>query len=64
MLFRSMTQIIKNNTATVITITHDIATISQLGQKVLFIDSGNQIYYASYQGLMKSDNELIRQYFA
>jgi phospholipid/cholesterol/gamma-HCH transport system ATP-binding protein len=59
-----MTQIIKNNTATVITITHDIATISQLGQKVLFIDSGNQIYYGSYQGLMKSDNELIRQYFA
>ncbi|MDD4277154.1 MAG: ABC transporter ATP-binding protein, partial [Candidatus Cloacimonetes bacterium] len=59
-----MTEIIKNNTATVITITHDIATISQLGQKVLFIDSGNQVYYGSYQGLLKSDNALIRQYFA
>lgn len=58
-----MTQIIKNNTATVITITHDIAIIPQLGQKVLFIDGGRQIYYGSYQGLMKSDNALIRQYF-
>ncbi|MCB5252486.1 MAG: ATP-binding cassette domain-containing protein [Candidatus Cloacimonadaceae bacterium] len=59
-----MTQIIKNNTATVITITHDISTIAKLGQKVLFIDGGKQVYYGSYQGLMKSDNEIIRQYFA
>lgn len=59
-----MTQIIKNNTATVITITHDISTIAQLGEKVLFIEGGEQLYYGSYQGLMKSDNEIIRQYFA
>ncbi len=58
-----MTEIIKNNTATVITITHDIAIIPLLGQKVLFIDEGKQVYYGSYQGLMKSDNALIRQYF-
>lgn len=45
-----MTQIIKDNTATVITITHDITTIAQLGQKVLFIDGGKQVYYGSYQG--------------
>ncbi|MCB5286283.1 MAG: ATP-binding cassette domain-containing protein [Candidatus Cloacimonetes bacterium] len=59
-----MTQIIKDNTATVITITHDITTIAQLGQKVLFIDGGKQVYYGSYQGLIKSDNAIIRQYFA
>ncbi len=59
-----MTEIIKNNTATVITITHDIATIAQLGQKVLFIDAGKQVYFGSYQGLIKSDHDLIRQYFS
>ncbi|MCK9556997.1 MAG: ATP-binding cassette domain-containing protein [Candidatus Cloacimonetes bacterium] len=59
-----MTQIIKNNTATMITITHDISTIDQLGQKVLFIHNGEQIYYDSYKNLMSSDNSIIRKYFS
>ncbi|HCM16396.1 MAG TPA: ABC transporter ATP-binding protein, partial [Candidatus Cloacimonas sp.] len=59
-----MTQIIKNNSATMITITHDISTIGQLGQKVLFINNGEQIYYDSYKSLMSSENTVIRQYFS
>ena len=59
-----MTQIIKNNSATVITITHDISTIEKLGQKVLFINNGEQLYYGSYQGLMQSDKDIIRKYFS
>jgi phospholipid/cholesterol/gamma-HCH transport system ATP-binding protein len=59
-----MTQIIKNNSATMITITHDISTIGQLGQKVLFINNGEQIHYDSYKSLMSSENTVIRQYFS
>jgi len=59
-----MSQIIKNNSATVITITHDISTIEQLGQKILFINKGEQIYYGSYQGLVQSENDIIKQYFS
>jgi ABC-type transporter Mla maintaining outer membrane lipid asymmetry ATPase subunit MlaF len=47
-----------------ITITHDISTIGQLGQKVLFINNGEQIYYDSYKSLMSSENTVIRQYFS
>jgi len=59
-----MTQIIKNNSATMITITHDINTIGHLGQKVLFINNGEQLYYDSYKNLMHNDDPVIRQYFA
>ncbi len=59
-----MDEIIKNNSATVITITHDVDTIAQLGQKVLFINEGQQVYYGSYQGLINSDQDIIRQYFS
>ncbi|MCB5233877.1 MAG: ATP-binding cassette domain-containing protein [Candidatus Cloacimonetes bacterium] len=56
-------EIMKSNRATVITITHDVQTIEQLGQKFLFLSEGEQIYYGSYQNLLKSDNEVILQYF-
>jgi len=59
-----MKQIIKNNSATMITITHDISTIGQLGQKVLFINNGEQLYYDSFQKLVSSDNAIIRKYFS
>jgi phospholipid/cholesterol/gamma-HCH transport system ATP-binding protein len=59
-----MTQIIKNNSATMITITHDVATIDQLGEKVLFINDGEQLYYDSYSNLINSDNNIIRKYFS
>jgi phospholipid/cholesterol/gamma-HCH transport system ATP-binding protein len=59
-----MTQIIKSNTATMITITHDVATIDQLGQKVLFINEGEQKYYGSYHGLINSQHDVIQQYFS
>ncbi len=56
-------EIMKSNRATVITITHDVKTIEQLGQKFLFLSDGEQIYYGSYRNLIKSDNEVILQYF-
>lgn len=56
-------EIMKTNRATVITITHDVDTIEQLGQKFLFLSEGEQIYYGSYQGLIKSDNDTITKYF-
>lgn len=59
-----MTQIIKNNSATMITITHDISTIGKLGQKVLFINNGEQLCYDNYSNLVNSDNDIIRRYFS
>jgi len=59
-----MSQIIKSNSATLITITHDIATIKDLGQKILYIEMGNMLYYGDYQGLISSKNSTIQKYFA
>lgn len=59
-----MTQILKSNTATMITITHDIATIDQLGQKVLFINDGEQQFYGSYRELIRSHNDTIQKYLS
>jgi len=59
-----MTQIIKNNSATMITITHDISTIGQLGEKVLFINNGEQLCFDSYKNLLNSNNPTILKYFS
>jgi phospholipid/cholesterol/gamma-HCH transport system ATP-binding protein len=58
-----MRQIIEHNSATLITITHDINTIGQLGQKVLFLEMGRMLYYGSFEDLHSSQDPTIHQYF-
>lgn len=58
-----LTEIIKENSATLITITHDINTIRHLGRKILFIEMGKMLYYGSYDELTGSKDATINRYF-
>lgn len=59
-----MTEIIKDNSATLITITHDISTIQHLGQKILFLEMGKMLHFGSYAELQLSPEPIIKRYFA
>lgn len=59
-----MTQIMKAQTATLITITHELSSIRQLGEKILFINQGEQLFYGRYSQLLDSEDEIIRQYLS
>lgn len=59
-----MSRIIGTAEATLITITHQIESISRVGDQVLFIDNGEVIYSGSVKGLFKTDNEFIKRYVA
>jgi len=58
-----MSEIIRANRATLITITHDIDTIDHLGQKILFMEMGKMLHFGSYQELRESSDSIINRYF-
>jgi len=59
-----MTQIIKSNSARLITITHDLNTIEHLGQKILYLEMGKMLHYGSSAELKQSNDPVIRRYFS
>ncbi|PKN72195.1 MAG: ABC transporter ATP-binding protein [Candidatus Cloacimonetes bacterium HGW-Cloacimonetes-3] len=59
-----ISRIIGTAEATLITITHQIESISRVGDQVLFIDNGEVIYSGSVNALFRTDNEFIKRYVA
>jgi phospholipid/cholesterol/gamma-HCH transport system ATP-binding protein len=59
-----ISRIIETAEATLITITHQIESISRIGNQVLFIDDGEVIYSGSVKGLLNTSNEFINRYIA
>ena len=57
-----ITQIIEQGEVTTITITHDISNIHQLGDRVLFLEQGKQLYYGNLEGLYASQDPIIQKF--
>jgi len=57
-----ITQIIRKGEVTTITITHDISNIHQLGDRVLFLEQGRQLYYGDLEGLYTSKDPIIQKF--
>lgn len=55
---------VKNKSVTLITITHEISNLDQIGDQVLFLDNGNVIFSGSLRDLKKSNDEFINKYLA
>jgi phospholipid/cholesterol/gamma-HCH transport system ATP-binding protein len=55
---------VKNKSVTLITITHEISNLDQIGDQVLFLDNGNVIFSGSLRDLKMSNDEFINKYLA
>ncbi|MDZ4183196.1 MAG: ATP-binding cassette domain-containing protein, partial [Candidatus Cloacimonadaceae bacterium] len=57
-----ITRIIESKLATTITITHEIRNLEAIGDRVLFLESGRQLFYGSVAELKQSGDPLLRQF--
>lgn len=57
-----ITRIIKTAKATTITITHDIRNLSDIGDRVLFIEDGQALFFGPLKQLYDTDHPLLRQF--
>jgi phospholipid/cholesterol/gamma-HCH transport system ATP-binding protein len=57
-----LSQIIGSVKATTITITHDVRNLSDLGDRVLFLENGEALYYGPHDQLAQSGNPLILEF--
>ncbi len=57
-----ITRIIKTAKATTITITHDIRNLSDIGDRVLFIEDGQALFFGPLRQLYDTDHPLLRQF--
>ncbi|GAB1365587.1 ABC transporter ATP-binding protein [Candidatus Cloacimonadaceae bacterium] len=55
-------QIAKTANATLITITHDLRNLSEICQKVLFLDGGKQLFFGELADFVDSNDSFIRRY--
>ncbi len=56
-------RIVESQTATTITITHDVRDLQRVGDTVLFLESGQALYYGHLDDLSKESLPLIRDFF-
>lgn len=55
-------RIISGKTATAITITHEIRNLERIGDMVLFLESGEVMYYGALAGLNSETGPLIKKF--
>jgi phospholipid/cholesterol/gamma-HCH transport system ATP-binding protein len=56
-------RIVESETATTITITHDVRNLERVGDMVLFLEAGEALYYGSLDDLSQTTSPLIRDFF-
>ncbi|MDP3115031.1 MAG: ATP-binding cassette domain-containing protein [Candidatus Cloacimonadaceae bacterium] len=57
-----ITMIIESSRATTITITHEIRNLKVIGDRVLFLESGRQLFFGGIDELIQNNDELLRQF--
>jgi len=57
-----ITQIISTAAATTITITHDIRNLTNLGDRILFLEEGRSLFFGSVKDFEHSEQEMLKRY--
>lgn len=59
-----ITQIIQSVSATTITITHDVRSLSGLGDRILFIEEGEAVFYGTHVEMKTSSDPLLQKFIS
>lgn len=57
-----ITRIISSRSATTITITHEVRNLEQIGDRVLFLEQGRQLFYGPLHQLFSSQDVFIQRF--
>lgn len=58
-----ISRIVESQSATTITITHEVRNLKSVGDTVLFLEAGKALYYGSLEQLSQEQLPLIREFF-
>lgn len=57
-----ITQVIRSGAIKAITITHDMRDLRKIGDQVLFLEEGKQVFYGDLVSLYKCEDPLVKQF--